>query len=473
MTEYLIRLAQEHQSFRRPELEALATLERIDLEFLFYDKHSPFCVVKLKDEAAAKALISRSILAKGIYELWGQGRNYDELHADVRQRTEDKWPIYKNSSFRFAVDGYGGARNIKELPALILTFSYMDFKGPVRMKNPDQEFRIFEEYEGAFSQERSETPGRAPNHASTEKIMEEESTQEPFMIYFGRRIATSGREVVQQYDLKKRNYISTTSMESAMSLLTANMALAAPGKVFYDPFVGTGSFCVAAAHFGAVGMGSDIDGRSFKGKDTGNGKPTGLNANLEQYGFKSHFLDAFAADLTNTPIRSERIFDGIICDPPYGVREGLKVLGSREGRHRGYATVDGVPSHLVEGYIAPKKPYGFEAMLGDILEFASRTLVPNGRLSFWMPTANDDLEIGIPTHPSLEVVSVCIQPFNKWSRRLLTYRRLPDGEVSVAAPRRVKDDPNGKNADDLNSFRRRYFQKFNTPEEQKEEPIHP
>jgi hypothetical protein len=41
------------------------------------------------------------------------------------------------------------------------------------------------------------------------------------------------------------------------------------------------------------------------------------------------------------------------------------------------------------------------------------------------------------------------------SRRLLTYRRLPDGEVSVAGPRRQREDPNGKYADDLNAFRRR------------------
>lgn len=39
MTDYLIRLAQEHESFRQPELQALATLAEIDLEFLFYDKH--------------------------------------------------------------------------------------------------------------------------------------------------------------------------------------------------------------------------------------------------------------------------------------------------------------------------------------------------------------------------------------------------------------------------------------------------
>ena len=67
-----------------------------------------------------------------------------------------------------------------------------------------------------------------------------------------------------------------------------------------------------------------------------------------------------------------------------------------------------------DGYVPPKRPYSFEAMLDDILEFAVSSLVDDGRLSLWMPTANDEeIELGIPFHPLLEVVSVCVQPFNK------------------------------------------------------------
>jgi hypothetical protein len=35
--EYLIRSAQQHESFRRPELEALAALSGVDLKILEYD----------------------------------------------------------------------------------------------------------------------------------------------------------------------------------------------------------------------------------------------------------------------------------------------------------------------------------------------------------------------------------------------------------------------------------------------------
>ena len=53
-------------------------------------------------------------------------------------------------------------------------------------------------------------------------------------------------------------------------------------------------------------------------------------------------------------------------------------------------------------------------MLDDILEFAATSLVDSGRVSFWMPTANDEqVELAVPTHPYLEVISVCVQVFNK------------------------------------------------------------
>lgn len=129
-------------------------------------------------------------------------------------------------------------------------------------------------------------------------------------------------------------------------------------------------------------------------------------------------------------------------------------------------------------YIPPKKPYSFEAMLGDILEFGALHLVDNARLSLWMPTANDEaVELGVPTHPCLEIVSVCVQPFNKcgltlWSqivqttylcshnqflgsRRLLTYRRIPNPEINALCQPRSRTVVEGYKADDLNAFRKR------------------
>lgn len=204
------------------------------------------------------------------------------------------------------IDSYQGSRPNAKRIELINSFSYLPLKGKIQMSNPDEIFTVFDIW---------------PFDSVPMGI------ENPTKIFLGRYIASSSREVVLKFDLKKRHYISTTSMDSELALVTANIALAAPGKIFYDPFVGTGSFPVACAHFGAMAWGSDIDGRSIRGE--GDGKC--LMSNFEQYSLVGRLGDAFAADITNSPIKAgRRIWDGIVCDPPYGVREGLRVLGVRD-----------------------------------------------------------------------------------------------------------------------------------------------
>lgn len=428
--DFLIRFVQIHETFRKPEIEALAVLANVNVDFLFYSENSPYSIVRLKDEAAARSLLSRSISSKGIYELWGSGTNYEDLHADVVKRTRGRWPQYQSCSFKFEFDTFSGSRTVLEQKAMIESFRYMGFNGPIRMRDAEYTFTIFEEYVHNM-------PG-------------------PKQIYLGRYLGGSSRHAIVDYSLKTRDYINTTSMDSELALLTANLTLAAPDKIFYDPFVGTGSFPIACSHFGARTMGSDIDGRMVRGK---NGRD--IKTNFRQYGLLDRYLDGFISDLTHSPLRRGRWLDGIVGDPPYGVREGLKVLGTKDGSGKEVVFINGEASHLRDKYFPPKKPYSFEAMLDDLLEFAAFMLVDDGRLSLWMPTANDeDVVLGIPAHPCLGLVSVCVQTFNKWSRRLLTYRRLPDPEVKGYLNLRQREAAKGSNANDLNSFRKRYFEGF-------------
>ncbi|KAF1968644.1 tRNA guanosine-2'-O-methyltransferase [Bimuria novae-zelandiae CBS 107.79] len=458
MPDYLVRLVQMHESFRQAELQALADVAELSIEFVKYDNDSPFCIVRLPSDSAAEAIISRSLLSQGIYELWGQGATYDALHNSVKDISSAKWAQYGSVPFRFTLDCFRGTRDQTQQRDIIESFSYLGFNGPIRMRDADASFKVFEEY-----------ADKAP---------------EPMYLYLGRFVAASGRDVKTTYDLKKRHYISTTSMDAELALVTANMALAAPGKLFYDPFMGTGGFPIACAHFGAVVCGSDIDGRSIRG--TGGSARKGqtgkfdVRGNFKQYGLESQYLGAFVSDLTNTPFRLFQhsnapsrggYLDGIVCDPPYGIREGLKVLGTRDMLNDQERTTH-QNRYKDAGYIPPKKPYSFTAIQDDILAFAAATLVENGRLSMWMPTANDeDIELVIPTHPCLDVVSVCVQPFNKWSRRLLTYRRKADSEIPAGALEMAKKEyEKGVRADELNNFRRKYFEGFKEFERQRQAP---
>lgn len=57
-------------------------------------------------------------------------------------------------------------------------------------------------------------------------------------------------------------------------------------------------------------------------------------------------------------------------------------------------------------------------MINDILNFAARTLVTDGRLCMWMPTTSDkEADFPVPMHQDLEVISISVQPFSNCKQR--------------------------------------------------------
>ncbi|KAF2460835.1 RNA methylase family protein [Lineolata rhizophorae] len=471
---FLVRLVQVYESFRRAELEAIADLLEFKMDILDYNDDSPFCLVRLPSIQNARALISRTIIAHAIYVLWGSGSDYPSLRTSVREQSAHLWAPFAESSFRFEIDSFRGKRSMKEQRSIIESFSWLPLNGPIVMRGAELTLTVFEDWAAGDQKRRSQEQKPDSESQDPESAIASSSLPrppQPKRLYLGQLIAESGRShALAKYDLKKRVYVSTTSFAAEIALVTANMAHAAPGRLLYDPLAGTGSLPVACAHFGAMTCGSDIDGRMIRGK----GGRRSVVGNFEQYGFKERWLDGWVSDLTNSPLRglgdeeaTRRAgwLDGIVCDPPYGVREGCKTLGKRREERNavveGPVYIDGKLSHLLDGYVPPKKPYSFDAMLDDILEFAAVMLVENGRLAMWVPTANENnIALVTPMHPHLELVSECIQSFNKWSRRLLTYRRLRAGEIDRSTKSRKRTYGTGVTANELNSFRKKYFEGF-------------
>ncbi|CCG25852.1 Trm11 protein [Candida orthopsilosis Co 90-125] len=433
MKEYLILLAQVYPEFRLAELEALADLHGIDVDLSQHDPTRPFLKVQLENDCDACSFISRAVLSKAIYEVWGEGESYDTLHQSVKHNSGDRFDLYKKSTFRFDFEGYKGRQNSKAKRAIIESFGYLNFEGAVDLKNPEECFTILEEYE-VFGMEKADKPK---------------------YIWFGRLVSLTERtekNVVETYDLKKRGYIGTTSFDAELSLVTCNLAHVTSGHTVYDPFTGTGSFMVTAAHFGALAIGSDIDVRML----SGNGSEQNVKSNFKDYGTYANFIDVLTMDFTHNALRKGFGIDTIICDPPYGVREGLRVLGAKNeekaaGREKN--VVDGEIAHLRRDFVPPKKPYELSDMLDDLLSFAGDRLPVGGKLAFWMPTANDDFsETIIPQHERLKLQFNLEQEFHKWSRRLLVYVKMDE---SYAGETR-----NGLKELNIKNFRERYFKGF-------------
>lgn len=346
----------------------------------------------LDSSEEARKLVSRSILCRSVYELYASGTSVEELHEKTI-RNKSQWEKYNDvkTSFKFEFVSYKGSRDQQEQIKIIESFSFMGLEGPIRMKKPDVTFSIVEEY-----------------------IVKDSKPEElPKRVWFGRFITDSDRSAMDRLDLKRRRYIGTTTFDAELSLVTCNIAQVSPGKIVYDPFCGTGSFLVAGGYMGALTCGSDIDVRMLRG----NGKDRTIDANFRQYGIQNKYLDVMTMDFTHNAFRNNLFFDAIICDPPYGVREGLKVLGAKdEEKFLGKETVmiEGVAAHLRKDYVPTKKPYELYALLDDLLAFAAIHLKPGGRLCYWMPVANEDFkEHHIPLHEDLKLLSCCIQDFNK------------------------------------------------------------
>lgn len=219
--------------------------------------------------------------------MWGEGETYEQVHEQVKSCPE-RWPQYQDVSFKFVVSAFNSTISKEDQLSIINSFSYLGFEGPIDMKNASVQFAVHEDYGST-----QYVPGMTP-------VREH--------IYMGRLVAPGSRDLVNTYNLKKRKYLGTTSMDAELSLVMANQALAASGKLVYDPFVGTGSFLFTCAHFGAYTLGSDIDGRQIRGK--GEGKS--VKANVEQYQLQGRVLDSLVFDVCHHPWRTDAWLDAIV-----------------------------------------------------------------------------------------------------------------------------------------------------------------
>lgn len=70
------------------------------------------------------------ILVKGMYELWGEGSDYDELEESIRNYPEErKSPFLQSgSSFKISVESFGKAISFEEQNERIRGLAYIPFK---------------------------------------------------------------------------------------------------------------------------------------------------------------------------------------------------------------------------------------------------------------------------------------------------------------------------------------------------------
>ncbi|KAI0268874.1 tRNA guanosine-2'-O-methyltransferase [Gloeopeniophorella convolvens] len=454
--EYLFVFAQAHDDFRVPELRSVAELHGFPLAIPDdFDPSRPFGVLTLKQEEHARLLARRCILIKAVYEFYARGVTYEALHTQ-NEAARARWEGYiPDTSFKFAVNGYNHSISKARQREVIESFSYMDYRGKIDLVNPEVIMGCFEEYRDVSGTTRRKNEGAGDFRE----------------VFFGRLLEEGGaRSLIKKFDVKKREYFGNTSMEAEISLLMANQTLASPGKLVYDPFIGTGSMAYTTAHFGALVFGSDIDGRQMRGKE----HQPGIVRAATQYGVRQRILDLCTFDVTQNPWRCGGLFDAIITDPPYGVRAGAKRLGRKKERT---GTPSGPPQPRPDDrpYVPPTRPYELSALATDLVALARHLLKPGGRLVFFLPTVTDEysaLDVDVLLCDGMVLVANSLQDFGAWGRRLITIRKDTDREYpppkfdARPAVLGVVPGPGASEAQEAThvpahrDFREKYFQGF-------------
>ncbi|KAK0404385.1 hypothetical protein QR680_017433 [Steinernema hermaphroditum] len=405
MKRYVFVFSQQHLKFRVAELESIAALFDVRLAPVSDLSKVHVCVVDVRSDADVSAILSRSVLLRSAYELLAAADTYEELFAGFEDQKANFESFNDPSqSFAFRVrkngrkaDGVYIKTKIKELGRM-LPFE----KAVVNLDNPTNVFTLIEEF------------------------MDKNRTSEPDKIYFGRMIGEGQGSLKAVYNLQERVYIGNTTMDPELAFIQSNIVKAGVGSLVLDPFCGTGGLVLPAAHFGSAVFGTEINYMiaKAKGKSARQGvkyltEKESLRANFDQYDTTQMFQSLLIADASHHGLWhlqncSSGIFDALIADPPYGVREKCRKVGHKERKEHWT-----LPSATHDQRFPEKSKYDLCEVFLDLLELAARVLVIGGRVAYWFPVFPEDYcDDVIPRHPALDLIYNCEQPLaRKYSRR--------------------------------------------------------
>lgn len=427
------------RDFHEGELRAVAKVEGMSVvpHRDVWDAPSPFWIVdwvletpvpegsdviKILEDKIQLAT-HRSVTLRRVLDVWVETDSFESMLAAAvtkwKSQVDGAPPgLHANggATFKLAMETWGKTWTQKEARGRYdRAAAVTKIKAKVKLVDPDQTL---------FMLEQMTTTGMDSNTWTGLDLPK--GTILASRWWMGRLIGAGTMDAINKYSLKSRVYLGPTSMTAQLTLLMSNMAQVRPGMLVYDPFVGTGSLIIGAAHYGAFVMGGDMDYRILHGKDGKNWK-----SNFEQYGLTERVVDVIRCDAARPPwVPGRDIWDAVVADPPYGIRAGARRVGPRKAEVKAHAELeagDHVPQTVV---------YMVDELLVDLLMFCARSIRIGGRLVFWVPTTPSFTPDHIPRHPCLELVATALQSLGpRVGRMLVTMTKIrdptPDDEVYV------------------------------------------
>lgn len=136
-----------------------------------------------------------------------------------------------------------------------------------------------------------------------------------------------------------------------------------------------------------------------------------------------------------------KVFDAIICDPPYGVRAGGRKSGGRKIL-KGTVAPYTVPEDKKHDHIPSTASYCLVECMHDLLDLAAKMLTMGGRLVFFYPVVREEgmsERISFPEHPCFTRTACSEQILSfRYSRHLVTMVKISPYSDELAVVAKMK-----------------------------------
>ncbi|SCM13142.1 tRNA guanosine-2'-O-methyltransferase, putative [Plasmodium chabaudi adami] len=302
-------------------------------------------------ESIWKNVLSRSILTKGIVEIWGEGSTYDELLVNLKTKNDLFESTLNNKKWCFHFHAYGKIINQEEKVKKMDMFNiYVEQYKNIDILNPHVQLAIFEEYDKEFKgilnkiyfgkciALRKFNPSLIYNKDSNDHICNSDKKESDNCnndnINEKKKIENNNRKTWwAHYALNKRRILGPTTTDNELAFIMCNIAKIKKGDIVLDPFVGSGGLLIASSVFNAICIGNDIDIRLLKGY-----KLSYLNPHMKHKSNKKTIFENFKQYNLNSPEilvsdNSNPVWnffhkpwiDAIVTDPPYGNRATVRM----------------------------------------------------------------------------------------------------------------------------------------------------
>ncbi|ANQ10173.1 Uncharacterized protein PCOAH_00041580 [Plasmodium coatneyi] len=417
-------------------------------------KGEVFVKVDLPEDIDWKSVISRSVLIKGIIQIWSEGTTYDDVLNDLLKNEHLFSNNLEDKKWRFHFNSFGKIVSQNDKVKKMEHFKVILDKYPkVDLSSPEVELGLLEEYDqNNLGILKKIFFGKCMALRKNNKTLVYRRNDEGHMINDVRTKKTQLAWWIH-YSLNKRPVLGPTTTDNELAFLMCNIAKVKAGHIVLDPFVGSGGLLITSSIFNAICVGNDIDIRLLKGY-----KIAYLNPHMQHKSRNKNIFENFLHyDLTLPEIlvsdNSKPVWnafhkpwvDAIVTDPPYGNRATVRIClrndhtgGSTQGKMPSNGVTlpggensdssesadnrDSVDSKRVKSLMTTKTvTYSCTAAVKDLLNIASITLVDNGMLVFLLPVQLDNLEeeIAILKHDDFFLISYDLQTFTPCSGRLI------------------------------------------------------